>query len=334
MSSSGTRNRRWCFTINNPSLDGADDPSVWLETLIGLEKVPWAVWQYERGNENSTLHVQGFVIFKNPMRKVGVRALNARAHWIIANGDNQSQMDYCRDETGVGESEDIPGGHPWQGEVGVMPASGRGGRSDLLEVQALLDSGASMSTVAENHFGSYVRYNRGFDRYRQIRQPPRTWQTFTKVIIGPPGVGKSRMALEEAGLEAYWLPRPNGPRVFWDGYDGQDNVVIDEFTGWMSRTYLCRLLDRYPLMVDTKGSSVPFRAKKIWITSNSRPEDWYPRIGLGPIVRRLSGDNGAAYSMDSEHALTLLELSMDPVAAEEDFLGRRWARASDRRHAM
>jgi hypothetical protein len=47
-------------------------------------------------------------------------------------------------------------------------------------------------------------------------------------------------AWAEAGPEAYWITKPNGPRAFWDGYDGQENVVIDEFYGWLPHTFMCR----------------------------------------------------------------------------------------------
>lgn len=47
-----------------------------------------------------------------------------------------------------------------------------------------------------------------------------------RVFWGKTGTGKSRRAWSEAGLNAY----PKDPRSkFWDGYRGQDNVVIGNF---------------------------------------------------------------------------------------------------------
>ncbi len=68
----------------------------------------------------------------------------------------------------------------------------------------------------------------------------RSWQTTCTVVWGPPGSGKSMHAWAEGGPEAYWITKPNGPRAFWDGYDGQENVVIDEFYGWLPHTFMCR----------------------------------------------------------------------------------------------
>lgn len=95
------------------------------------------------------------------------------------------------------------------------------------------------------------------------------------VYWGRTGAGKSRRAWDEASLDAY----PKDPRSkFWDGYRGQENVVIDEFRGGIDISHMLRWLDRYPVVVEVKGSSVVLRATKIWITSNIHPNDWYPTL--------------------------------------------------------
>jgi len=41
---------------------------------------------------------------------------------------------------------------------------------------------------------------------------------------------------------------------------------------------MLRWLDRYPVNVEIKGSSVPLLAENIWITSNIPPSMWYPDL--------------------------------------------------------
>jgi len=103
------------------------------------------------------------------------------------------------------------------------------------------------------------------------------------VYWGRTGTGKSRRAWEEATFSAY----PKGPTsIWWCGYQGQEHVVIDEFRGTkiffilgqIDVSHVLRWLDRYPVTVETKGSSVVLQAKKIWITSNLSPDDWYPDL--------------------------------------------------------
>lgn len=108
------------------------------------------------------------------------------------------------------------------------------------------------------------------------------------VFIGATGTGKSRRAWDEAGLDAY----PKNPTTkFWCGYRGDEHVVIDEFRGDINISHMLRWLDRYPVLVEIKGSSTVLRATTIWITSNKPVDEWYPMIDpmtLDALKRRLT----------------------------------------------
>lgn len=92
---------------------------------------------------------------------------------------------------------------------------------------------------------------------------------------GATGTGKSRRAWELASFDAF----PKDPNTkFWDGYAGHKRVVIDEFRGAISISHILRWLDRYPVIVEIKGSSSVLMAEEIWFTSNLDPRDWYPDI--------------------------------------------------------
>jgi len=107
------------------------------------------------------------------------------------------------------------------------------------------------------------------------------------VFWGATGSGKSRRAWDESGWDAYC----KDPRTkFWDGYQGEKNVVLDEFRGAIDLSHMLRWLDRYPVRVEIKGSSVCLRAENIWITSNLDPLDWYPEADIetkAALMRRL-----------------------------------------------
>lgn len=108
------------------------------------------------------------------------------------------------------------------------------------------------------------------------------------VFWGAPGTGKSRRAWDEAGLESY----PKDPCTkFWDGYQSEENVVIDEFRGEINISHILRWFDRYPVNVECKFGATTLRAKKIWITSNVDPREWYPSVNEDTkqaLLRRLT----------------------------------------------
>lgn len=259
----------WMFTLNNPTEQNLIDLMDIVKALNngGHPKVKFIAFQEEEG-ENGTHHVQGYMILKRRTRMQAAKdVLPSEPHMEMRQGSHQQAKDYCTKERSRchGTEPVVAGEEPRPGA-----------RSDLVRVKAMLDAGHKEAEIADEYFGQWVRYHKAFQRYRGIRLPNRTWVTYTQVYWGPPGTGKTRSAFDEAGPDAYWLPKPNGSRVFWDGYEGQEHVVIDEFFGWMPRDLMCRVCDRYPFRVETKGGSVPFVAKKIWITSNSPPLEWWP----------------------------------------------------------
>lgn len=153
-----------------------------------------------------------------------------------------------------------------------------------------MEEGASEKDIADSAFGTWLRYYKGIERYRRLTSGNRNWQTKVYVLWGPSGSGKSRRALSMGGSvdSQYWVSKPRAKfgGVWWDGYEGQSTIVIDEFYGWLSRDLTQRMCDRYPLMVETKGGGCNFLPRLIIFTSNSPPWEWW-RVGLGAMQRRL-----------------------------------------------
>lgn len=130
--------------------------------------------------------------------------------------------------------------------------------------------------------------------YRTLRaiasdhSTPRAIVRTVYVFWGRTCTGKSRRAWDEAGDGAYGKdPRSK----FWDGYTGQEAVIIDEFRGGIDISHILRWTDRYPVRVEIKGSSRPLDAARIWITSNVDPRSWYPDLDpetLDALLRRFN----------------------------------------------
>lgn len=124
------------------------------------------------------------------------------------------------------------------------------------------------ASIRVSHYGTLRKVH-------QDNVQPVAIERAVHVFWGKTGSGKSRRAWEEAGMDAY----PKAPTTkFWCGYTGQLNVVIDEFRGDVSISHLLRWLDRYPVLVEVKGSGTALSARQIWITSNLPPRSWYPDL--------------------------------------------------------
>lgn len=72
------------------------------------------------------------------------------------------------------------------------------------------------------------------------------------------------------------MPFYGNSGLWWDGYSGQKVVLIEEFRGQVQLQKMLQVLDKYPLRLEIKGGSVPARYELVIVTSNTRPEDWYP----------------------------------------------------------
>jgi len=255
----------WVWTLNNPLEDGSDVlrikdwPNVGY-TVFGLEHF---------GEGEGTPHYQGYTEFTNNRRLSALKKLDSRIHWERRKGTNVQARDYCLKEGG--ESH----------EVGKFkPIAKRRARTDLEEVKEMLDAGATEKEIADAHFGTWCRSYKAFERYKNLTTKPKEKPHVT-VLYGPTGTGKSMKAMTDMP-KAFWLDSK-----WWDGYDNHEDVIIDEFNGWLPFGQLLRILDRYPLRVQNKGGSVPLVAKRIIITSHFHPKTWYKNDRYPELRRRI-----------------------------------------------
>lgn len=133
---------------------------------------------------------------------------------------------------------------------------------------------------------------RNYSSIKRIRvdncRPPFRPDVKVFVYWGPTGTGKTHRCFQEAG-DSFYVK--NSRTKWWDGYQGQSNVIIDEFAGAIDVTYLLNWFDKYPCFAEVKGFSVPLQAVNFWVTSNIEPIFWYSDISPAhrdALLRRLT----------------------------------------------
>jgi len=318
------QSRAFCFTLNNPVR--ADIPKDWFDA----KDVVYVVWQVEVG-EAGTQHLQGYLITKeNPKSKAGFTIkwckdnLNGKAHFEPRMGTHKQARDYCTKEesrkmgTGFGPWEL---GH-WKDQDTTRAEAGeRAKKVSLLDVKATIDAGATDAMLWDKHFSAMARYSNAFKQYQLTSQVGERRQPYIVCYWGEPGCGKSMKAKEMADKNggAFWYS--SYASNWWDGYNpSQHNVVVlDDFKGNIPHKMLLRMLDRYPLQVEVKGSTIAFNPAVIIITSNHPPNQWYFEDNVnydhGPLLRRLDAPFGKTIEMkkDPHFKETTLYNNMPPI---------------------
>ncbi|AHM24972.1 rep protein [Porcine stool-associated circular virus 5] len=191
------------------------------------------------------------------------------------------------------------------------------------------------------------------EKLRKIFQVYRKPEPYSKKLImwyrGETGEGKTRTAVElaEEFELSYWIT--NESLRWFDGYNGQELVIIDDFrqkmiTDW---NFLLRLLDGYGLSVPVKGGYVAWKPKIIIITTPATPQEafqWMNKDGelqnwdhLDQLMRRLTHDDEEQVyqfplweedkqklmntvrqflGIENDEAMVEEELSMSPILPE------------------
>lgn len=271
------RFRHFVFTLNNYT-----DAEV--DHLCDVDpRVKYIVIGREVG-DGGTPHLQGYVELKSQQRLTAVKDMvGQRTHIEARRGSSKQAAGYCKKGTDSSQdyteffprTEANPGTWDYVLESGEISEPGK--RTDLTPVVELLGQGESILTVAREHPEIFVRYNKGLRDLRSLFLSPRNLTVNPQVVVlwGETGTGKSRDAiLRYWPDEDHYVFRPSNGN-WWDGYDGQKKVILEEFRGSMPWADLLGLLDRNEYRAPVKGGFVQVQAERFVITSPCPPDTWY-----------------------------------------------------------
>jgi len=210
--------------------------------------------------------------FKAPCRPSVFKKHDKKIHFEKVSRTEDKAADYCM-------KEDTRLEGPF--EFGVRPVR-RNNKTDWDQVFALAKSGdidKIPSDIKVKHYGNIKRIQKDYMVVTDAPELRGVW------IHGRAGVGKSRYARDH-----YPDHYPKLCNKWWDGYQGQANVIMDDI-GTEHKCLGQQLKiwgDRYGCILENKGGSMPSKHDKFVVTSQYSIEDifWEDKATCEALKRR------------------------------------------------
>lgn len=282
-----TTGRRFCFTYFITDEDDLFQLDPRIQTIRQGLHFRGMCYQLERCPTTSREHLQGYIEYNKPRKFNSIlQELPPGTHLELARGNRSSCVDYC-------SKSDTRVEGPWCDDV-LKNTKGQGHRTDLFDIGKSIMSGeVDEITLATERPDVLIKYPRGIRELYAISALKHKSNLRTtmrvEVIWGPAGTGKTRQAMADLD-NSFLLDASNSDTLWFDGYQGEKVLVVDDFYGWIRHGTLLRLLDIYPYRCPLKGSHTYAGWTTIYLTSNKHPSTWYDKFPWqedGALKRRI-----------------------------------------------
>lgn len=253
--------------------------------------IRYLIFQLERCEKTRKLHIQAYIELFTAIRLGQLKRILAdrEIHAEIRGSlKREPARDYCMKEDSPWFRVNYP---EWQEKgfrvEGTTPVElgkwqqSQGRRTDLIEVGEAIKLGRSERQICADYTDTYIKYHGGIRRARQIMASGKVglWKSHMKIIAihGHTGSGKSKYVTDTHGYVNVFTPTFNGEKYWFDGYDGQKVLHIEEFYGQVPFHVMQNLLDKKVIRCEDKGSMVIADWDYVYLTSNMHPKLWWNR---------------------------------------------------------
>lgn len=272
----------WCFTS-------------WVPVPDSLPyNVKYGVYSVEECPSTGRIHNQGFFECRKAVTKDTVQRYLAdrTAHVEPAKAGFDANYDYCTK----------PGAYD---TYIVGSGSGQGKRTDLERFAEDIKTKGYLATVKESPH-MFIKFGARAKELASIFHKSPEWRDLDVIVkYGPTGTGKTRSVYQEY-KSIYKLEQPasHSAPLYFDGYNGESTLLIDEFDDWIPFRRMLSILDGYPLTLAVRYGTVAAMWTTVVITTNVHPDRWYPGEENGPLLRRLKKVQNYTPQKVSCHALS------------------------------
>lgn len=238
--------------------------------------VRYTIYGHEICPTTGTPHLQGYTEFTKSMSFKDCKKLHNKVSFRTCEKSADANIEYCQKDL--------------NNIVEIGQRSKQGARKDLDTLRDdILFGDLTVDEIIENNPVQYHQYGRTIHAIEDLKngRQDRNFMTQGIWLFGPTGVGKSEWSIEKCGNDFY---RHNvRDKGWWDNYNKQKAVLIDDFRGELPYSQLLELVDKHPGVTVSRRNRkpIPFLSELVIITSSLPPEDVYHNLSSRDSLEQL-----------------------------------------------
>ncbi len=270
--------RKWLLTINNPLEHGYPHEQI-KKNLSELKGLKYWCMSDEIGQEG-TPHTHIYLYADNAIMFSTIHKRFYGAHIDKANGTSQECRDYIRKEGKYFDSskKETNLSETFE-EWGKMPIERQKSQKQMEAIMEMIKDGATDAEILGVFAFAFTKLSH-IEKARQTWLEAKyrnEWRTLEITYIhGKTRTGKTRYVMEKYGYSnVYKVTNYQHP---FDGYNGEDVLLLDEFRSSIPFSELLQILDGYPCKLAARYADKVACFTKVYIVTNIPFEEQYPNI--------------------------------------------------------
>lgn len=248
--------KHWCFTVNNPTVP--------LDSFMDLFKdlVTYMVVGEEVG-ESGTPHYQGYIELKTKTRFSALKKLFPpplpHLEHKCKKSTRYQAADYCRKEGKFAE-------------IGIPPRVGSSKAQHLDIMCDAIKNGQTLEQAAQLKPAAFVQNHNGLAKWRDMCTTiPNRRDMECHLYYGATNTGKTHKAFTDY---PELFKKPIGKGLWFDGYNAEKQILIDEFHGQYPLSDILQIMDVWKCKVEIKCNHTYLQNNLLIFTSNMHPSQF------------------------------------------------------------
>jgi hypothetical protein len=270
--------RKFQLTINNPADHGFTHERI--RTILSefSGAIYWCMC--DEVGEQGTPHTHVYVVFKNSTMFDTLHGKFYGAHIEQANGSNQENRDYVRKEgKWLNDAKHETNLADTFEEWGELPPDRTRSETQAEQIMQMVMDGKSDAEILRQIPGAYNKLHH-IQAARQTLLADQFMDEYHKrdvtYLWGDTRVGKTRSVFDQYGYRnVYQVTDYTHP---FDGYEGQDVIIFEEFRSSLKIEDMLKYLDGHPVMLPCRYNNRVACYTKVFLISNIPLERQYTNI--------------------------------------------------------